>query len=683
MANHTSVDLSMFDNGPVCILRWSGEGDHPAIFATNNIEQILGYTAEEFVSGEFDYAGLLDPADLDRVFSRVKDHIAKKSQESFSDEYRIRRKDGEYVYVSDHTQLLWGANGEITELVGYITDVTSQVSLREKVKDAELEKKLAESANKSKSEFLANMSHEIRTPLNGIMGMSDLLSRQDVNDQSKEFIAIIQRSSQALLTIINDVLDFSKIEAGQVELEARPFALRPVIEDVAALLGTATRETGVDLIVKIDPSLPRSFLGDSSRLRQILTNLVGNAVKFTPKGHVLIDVSGEVIDDQASLNISVIDTGIGIPADKLDNIFDQFRQADNSTTRKYGGTGLGLSIARHLATLMGGDIRVTSTVDKGSTFTVTPQFPVIELPKTEHEIHDTIFRGNILIVDDNEINYEVLKGQLTSPDCTCIGVDSARKGIAFLQKAHEKNVSIDLVIVDYQMPEHTGGDFVRALRKIDAYKDVPVIMLSSVDPDQLKSDMLRNGVDAYLTKPARLSVLQRTISQVMSRPDAVATQPKQLAHRVGNSGPSKDNRLRAETERIDVLIAEDNEVNQIYIGHLMNELQLSFRIAENGQEAVTLWKDLKPGIVLMDLAMPIMNGFEATRNIRELEAAQDIARTPIIAVTANAMKEDEQKCLDQGMDAYIAKPVSSERLREKIDLWTDLLSGIVSQSASS
>ena len=244
-------------------------------------------------------------------------------------------------------------------------------------------------------------------------------------------------------------------------------------------------------------------------------------------------------------------------------------------------------------------------------------------------------------------------------------------------------MSIDLVIVDYQMPEHTGGDFVRALRKIDAYKDVPVIMLSSVDPDQLKSDMLRNGVDAYLTKPARLSVLQHTISQVMSRPDAVATQPKQLAHRIGNSAPSKDNRLRAETERIDVLIAEDNEVNQIYIGHLMNELQLSFRTAENGQEAVSLWEDLKPGIVLMDLAMPIMNGFEATRNIRELEAAQDIARTPIIAVTANAMKEDEQKCLDQGMDAYIAKPVSSERLREKIDLWTDLLSGIVSQSAPS
>ena len=558
---------------------------------------------------------------------------------------------------------------------GHIITVTDVTQIRK----AHLK---AEAAQIAKSEFLANMSHEIRTPMNGIMGMSQLLSNCKLGEREREFVQTIDRSSQALLTIINDILDFSKIEAGRVELDAEPFLLRESLEDVTSLLSTAATDTGIDLLLRIDPDIPEAYVGDVGRVRQVLTNLIGNALKFTHEGHVLIDVTASIIDKTAKLTIDVGDTGIGIAEDKLSNIFEKFSQADGSTTREYGGTGLGLTISSNLAHLMKGDITAVSELGKGSTFTFTCELGVVEdVAKPTAERPPNI-SGNILLIDDITLNHDILKEQLNSESCKCISVESARKGLAVLAKAKDKNINIDLIIVDYQMPEMTGEDFIRIAKTHNDYAHIPILLFSSVDNDELKQRMKKLGVDGYLTKPARYQQLLRAVSKTILKSRKSVTAP----HGVINVTPVVHQQslktTRSKDGIIDVLIAEDNDVNQMFIKHIMEDMGVSFKIVPSGRLAVDKWKLLSPKIIFMDISMPDWNGYEATKAIRQWEAELNLPRTPIVAVTAHALKGDRQDCLDNDMDDYLSKPLVINRLKEMMDKWTDMTNlSVVSTTA--
>ena len=426
-----------------------------------------------------DFHKFIHPEDLDMVRAEVQKSIDNHA--SYDLEYRLVRPNaGETIWTRFIGKASYDASGKPSKMFGTLVDITHH-------KMAELD---AMNADRAKSEFLANMSHEIRTPMNGIMGMTQLLANCQLGPREREFVKTIDRSGQALLTIINDILDFSKIEAGRIELDHSPFLLRESLEDVTSLLSTAATDTGVDLLLRIDPDLPETYIGDVGRVRQILTNLVGNALKFTHEGHVLIDVTGAVTDQMAKLNIAVSDTGIGIEEGQLSQVFEKFSQADGSTTREYEGTGLGLSIATNLAKLMNGEITAVSEVGKGSTFTVKIELDVTEdAAKPIVQAAPTI-TGNILIIDDIVMNHDILKEQLSNDTCKCISVTSARKGLDVLARAAEKNIPIDLVIVDYQMPQMTGEDFIRIVKTHENYKHIPCLLYTSPSPrDKRQSRM--------------------------------------------------------------------------------------------------------------------------------------------------------------------------------------------------
>ena len=613
-------------------------------------------------------AEFIHPEDYEYVQGSVARSIEEGSQ--YSIEYRIIRPvDGRTVWVKYSGKYIKGENGAADSFSGTGFDITH-------LKEAELR---AEAADRAKSEFLANMSHEIRTPMNGIMGMAELLQNCDLGPRETDFVKTINRSGQALLTIINDILDFSKVEAGHMELDLAPFHLRDAIEDVTSLLSSRVSESGVDLLLRVQPDLPSTFVGDVGRIRQVLTNIIGNAVKFTMEGHVLVDVSGQVEGETASLTINIEDTGIGIRADKLDTIFDEFKQADNTTTRQYGGTGLGLSIANSLVGLMDGKMTVTSELGAGSKFSLELQLPTHEdliLPKLEQL---NIAGSNILVIDDNVINRDILKEQLTYWKCNSALASSAEIGRRILQKAKEKNVTIDLIIVDYQMPHENGEDFVRSVKAEPSFADIPIIVLSSVDKSTLRARMLELDVSEFLNKPARSSVLHNTIGT------ALFNRKLQTTPSVDNAATQTINAdVRAKiapmvntpNNHIDILVAEDNEVNQMYIKYTLEELGVSFKIVPDGRIAVDKWKLLSPKAILMDISMPEMNGYEATAAIRALEEKRQLPRTPIIAVTAHSLKGDEQKCFDNDMDDYLSKPLAIASLKACLEKW-----GIIQTSA--
>jgi len=523
--------------------------------------------------------------------------------------------------------------------------------------------------------------------MNGIIGMTELLNMTELTDRQSEFVGTISRSGSALMTIINDILDYSKIEAGQVRLDPIPFVLRDAIEDVTTMLSSSAADKDIDLLVRIQPDLPTTFVGDVGRFRQIMTNLVGNALKFTHFGHVLVDVSGQVNGDMVDLIIRVEDTGIGIPKEDLQNVFQKFQQVDGTTTREYEGTGLGLSISTNLVHLMGGDISVESELEKGSVFTVSMALLSHADMKPVKKIPMEIIGANILIVDDNQVNRNILREQVKHWKCRSVAVESGARAIQVLQNAQQKNVKIDLIISDYQMPGMNGEDLFHALQADADFKSIPTILLTSVSADEAIRRLQRKGLAAVLTKPARSSQLLDTITQCLfdaqrksgERIKAVADFSQAPAPLSPNSVTMRPEAAQAsemvQTQDIsrakNTASDKNNETNQIYMKYIMEQYDVSFKIVPNGRAALDYWRSESPQIILMDISMPEMNGYEATKAIRADEEKNGLSRTPIIAVTAHTLQGDEQRCLDAGMDDYISKPVSIAGLKDILSRWME------------
>jgi len=540
---------------------------------------------------------------------------------------------------------------------------------------------LAEAADRAKSEFLANMSHEIRTPMNGVLGLAELLSKTELTPRQRTFTDVIVKSGNALITIINDILDFSKINSGQLTLDPAPFPLPEAVEDVATLIASRVSEKNLELIVRIDPNLPSHLVGDVGRFRQIVTNLVGNAVKFTERGHVLVDVSGKVEDGLAHLRLRVEDTGIGIPADKLQAVFEKFAQVDGSSTRRHEGTGLGLAIAARLVDLMGGRIGVESEVGRGSVFWVTLELPVHEQAIVADPVPVDLTGARVLVIDDNAVNREILLEQLRSWGFDCAAAESGAIGLAFLDRAMKIGASVDCVILDYQMPGMNGSDVAGAMAADRRLSAIPIVLLTSVDQIDYPRLIMECGIAAHLTKPARSARLLDTIvcaiqaargriprARFEHAPDPAQhpVPPRQAP--VATRDIQPESAAAAALRPVDILVAEDNEVNQLVFSQILSGLGLSFRIAGNGRTAVEMYRSLSPKLVLMDVSMPEMNGYRATQAIREIEKHTG-RHTPIVGVTAHALKGDREKCIDAGMDDYIPKPVSPGKLGAKLEVW--------------
>ena len=613
-------------------------------------------------------------------------HTLKEKGRLTNVEVRMKRKDGLDFMVALNVHLFHYEDE--TEKETIIEGTMRDISQRIEKEKAEREKEAALASSRAKSEFLANMSHEIRTPLNAVMGLTDLMARTPLSDVQQQYLKKITISSRNLLAVINDILDFSKIEAGRLDLEHAPFSLYNLMANISEMFAFKTDEKGLEFLLSIDEHAPTALIGDSVRLGQVLINLVGNALKFTEQGELVVKASHQMIASTTSVALpdnsadeapqtphttdlftfSVEDTGIGIPEDRLEALFDSFTQADGSTTRKYGGTGLGLTISRRLVRLMGGDITVTSTPGKGSCFSFT--IPLERQPDGNQILLNPPrdLRGlKVLIVDDNRTSLEILAGIIRSFQMEAVTALSGEAALKALMGC-PVTAPFDLVLMDWKMPTMNGLEAARKIKLELALDKTPIVcMVSGHAREDLIQQADRKFLDAFLHKPVNQSFLFDTIMELFGRHDALVSTSLEISS--PSPGHPAPHQKGLEGKRI--LLVEDNEINREVAMEWLHSAGILVDVAVNGKEALSFLGLISndnplPDAVLMDIQMPEMDGFEATKHIRKNSGFREL---PIIAMTAHALKGDREKCLDAGMDDYVTKPIDPAILFQTLAKW--------------
>jgi len=593
------------------------------------------------------------------------------------DEVRNRAKNGHYYWVDTTIVPNLDHHKQVKGFTSIRTDISQQ---KESIKNLAIAKEQAETATESRTQFLANMSHEIRTPMNGVLGMLGLLQQSNLSKEQHHKVSIAQSSAESLLTLINDILDFSKIEAGKLELEMLDFNLREMLEDVAESMALRAEVKNIEIILDVTEIEYSMVKGDPGRIRQILTNLVGNAIKFTEQGEIIIRAKVHKKENGLYCFSCIIqDTGMGIPQDKISSLFDSFSQVDASTTRKYGGTGLGLSICKLLLELMGGEISVKSEHNQGSCFSFNLK---IEISKNSQKVlpHIDISNLSLLIVDDNATNREVLHGQLELWGVTVTEAENGSRALQLCQQLIDNEQPLfDIAFLDMQMPEMDGEMLGKKLLAHPMFKSIKLIMMTSISSIHDASYFSKIGFYGFFSKPTTTSDLFNALNVVMSDEYNLSQDGTIITHdylstlKSNQSAIEQDINDKFETSHFRVLLVEDNRINQMVAQGILENLGLHADIAANGIEALHSIKsasdDSLYDLVLMDCQMPEMDGYEATKQIRAGKAGSKNSNVPIIAMTANAMQGDREICLVAGMSDYLAKPIAPNELCKKLNQW--------------
>ncbi|MDR3681185.1 MAG: response regulator [Flavipsychrobacter sp.] len=593
-----------------------------------------------------------------------QDDIAKTGRELFSSPNKTV-KDWIWIFGEPITRVLSVScvptvSENINGRLWVFSDITEIHLANNQLKELNIElaekRKIAEEQNKAKSDFLANMSHEIRTPMNGVIGMTSLLTSTRLDEEQRDYVDTIRISGEALLSIINDILDLSKIESGKMELEYHPFTIRTVIEETFDLLSVKANEKGLDLLYYIDPRVPSEIVGDITRFRQILVNLVSNGLKFTERGEVYVMANlADVQDNVYTLEFTVKDTGIGIPKDKYHRLFESFSQVDSSTTRKYGGTGLGLVICQRLVALMGGSIRVESEYGNGASFIFTIKAEAnrdATLYNKKEKVELADLKGkSILILDDNKTNLKIFSGQCAIWGMKATTTDSHEEALQLINTN-----KFDLAIIDMLLPDTNGIEVAKLIKQL--HKDLPLILFSSAGYLPLKNEHIKELFAGVLHKPVKQSQIEETLITVLSQHVGAVAKSAPLTNKEG-------------ALPINILVAEDDLINRKVIEKGLSKMGYACDIVENGRLAVEQAKNKRYQLVFMDMMMPEMDGYEAAKLISEIFPGND--KPVIIALTANALVEEKEKVLTTGMDDYISKPYKIQDLQDAIDRWKDQL----------